>query len=224
MKESDSFVYLAAHDLRAPLMSVKGILNLIKLDPERKNLDQYCHLLENSVDKMNQSINDIITKSKSEKAKTLLQEVDLNTVATDAIESLYFMTGAEFVQIIVSIDDVKFISDYRLLLSIFSNLISNAIRYRDSDKISSYLKISASSNNEDVEIIFEDNGIGIEESIHDKIFDPFFLNNPEQGGTGLGLYMVKSSVEKLDGTIQLQSKPGVGTTFTVQIPKLIRKE
>lgn len=225
MKESDSFVYLAAHDLRAPLMSVKGLLNLIKQDPERKNLDYYFTLLERSIDKMNQTINDIITYSKSGKIKISLQEINLERVIEDAIQSLHFMKDAEFVCIDLSIDDENwnFISDYKILFSVFSNIISNAIRYRDAKK-SSFLKIRAFLNNEVVEIIFEDNGIGIDESLQSKIFDKFFMGDHEHGGTGLGLYMVKSSLEKLDGNIHVQSKLGEGSTFTIHIPKLIVKK
>lgn len=221
MNESESFFYLAAHDLRAPLMSVKGLLNLIKIDPEKKNLDQYFNLLERSVDKMNQSITEIITYAMGSKVKILPQEVNLRTIAEAAVQALRFIDG-EKIRIELFIEqNLVFNSDYRILFAIFNNIISNAIRYRDPDK-ASFLKISAISNSEDIEITFEDNGIGMGEVTMKKAFDKFFLASPEQGGTGLGLYMVKNAVEKLDGNIQVESKIGEGTTFTIQIPTLIR--
>ena len=220
MKE---FMFLAAHDLRAPLMSVKGILNLIKIDPEKKNLDQYFMLLEHNLDKMNQSINDIVSYSSSDgRVKVSLQEIELKEIAVDALESLYFTRGAEHVRFRVSIDDVRFISDYKILYSIFSSLITHAIRYRDPNK-DSYLRISATSNSEGVELVFEDNGMGLDESVHDKVFDKYFLGNREEE-TGPGLYMIKNSLDLLDGRIQVQSAIGQGTTFTIQIPILIKKE
>jgi signal transduction histidine kinase len=223
MKESESFFYLAAHDLRAPLMSVKGLLNLIKIDPEKKNLDQYFNLLERSVDKMNQSITEIITRGMGNKIKISPQEVNLRTIAEDAVQALRFIDG-EKIRIELFIEqNLEFISDYRVLFGIFNNIISNAIRYRDPDK-SSFLKISTISNSENIEIVFEDNGIGMDDETIKKAFDKFFLASPDQGGTGLGLYMVKNAVEKLDGNIQVESKIGEGTTFTIQIPTLIRKE
>ena len=223
MKESESFFYLAAHDLRAPLMSVKGLLNLIKIDPEKKNLDQYFNLIERSVEKINQSIADIITYSMGDKIKVAPQEVNLRAVAEDAIQSLRFIDG-EKIRIDLFIEqNLVFISDYRILFGIFNNLISNAIRYHDPDK-SSFLKISATSNSEEVEITFEDNGIGMDESTLKKVFNKFFLASPEQGGTGLGLFIVKNAIKKLDGSIHVESKMGEGTTFTIQIQKLIRKE
>jgi signal transduction histidine kinase len=223
MKESESFFYSAAHDLRAPLMSVKGLLNLIKIDPERKNMDQYFKLLERSVEKMNQSITELISYSMGTKIKMMPQEVNLRTVAEDAVQSLRFIDGDKIrIELFIE-QNLLFISDYRILYGIFNNIISNAIRYRDPDK-SSFLKISATSNSEDVEIAFEDNGIGMGEQTLEKIFDKYFLANPQHGGTGLGLHMVKNAVEKLDGSIHVESKLGEGTTFTIQIPLLIRKE
>jgi signal transduction histidine kinase len=223
MKESESFFYLAAHDLRAPLMSVKGLLNLIKIDPEKKNMEQYFKLLERSVEKMNQSITELISYSMGTKIKIVPEEVNLRTVAEDAVQSLRFIDG-EKIRIELFIEqNLVFISDYRILFGIFNNIISNAIRYRDPDK-SSFLKISATGNNEDIEISFEDNGVGMSPQTKARIFDKFFLANPEQGGTGLGLYMVKNAVEKLDGRILVESKLGTGTTFTIQIPLLIKKD
>src|SRR5689334_18804652 len=136
MKGPDSFVYMAAHDLRAPMMSVKGLLNLIKQDPERKNLDYYFSLLERSIDKMSQSINDIISTSKNGKIKVELEEVNLKKILEDSLQSIRFMKEAEFVRFDLFIDNQNFISDYKILFSIFSNIISNAIRYRDPHKSS----------------------------------------------------------------------------------------
>jgi signal transduction histidine kinase len=157
------------------------------------------------------------------KIKVSPQEVNLRTIAEDTVQALRFIDG-EKIRIEIFIEqNLVFISDYRILFGIFNNIISNAIRYRDPDK-SSFLKISAISNSEDIEITFEDNGIGMDNATRKKAFNKFFLASPEQGGTGLGLYMVKDAVEKLDGNIQVESKLGEGTTFTLQIPTLIRKE
>lgn len=220
MKESDAFVYLAAHDLRAPLMSVKGLLNLMKQEKEKKTLDHYMSLLERSVDKMNQSISDIINYSKNGRVKIVPQDVNLRTIAEDTIQSLRYIKGADAVKIDLSIDQQhEFLSDRKILMSVFSNMISNAIRYRDPGK-PSFLKIRAIFQARGVEIAFEDNGIGIDREIQNSIFDKFFLGNSERGGTGLGLYMVRNSIEKMGGSIQVQSAPGIGTTFTIRLPYL----
>lgn len=218
MKESDSLVYLAAHDLRAPLMSVKGLLNLIRQDPERENLDYYFSLVERSIDKMNQSINDMISYSKNGKIKVELAEVNLKKVIDESLQSLRFMKEAELVHFDLFVDDENFISDHKILFSIFSNIISNAIRYRDPQK-SSFLKIHTALTPQYVEVTFKDNGIGIDEQTQKEIFNKFFLSDHHQGGTGLGLYMVKTCLEKLGGTVKVESEIGEGTTFILQIPR-----
>lgn len=218
MKEHDPFVYLAAHDLRAPLMSVKGLLYLMKLDSERKNLESYFSLLELSVDKMNQSITDIIAYSKKGTTTFIPHEVNFRKIAEESIQSLRYMAGAESVRIDLSVEEGGlFFSDYTCLFSIYSNLLSNAIRYRDTNK-ESFLKISVTFNREGAQTIFEDNGIGIDESLQERVFDKFFRANEENGGSGLGLYMVKRSMEKLGGSISINSKVGEGTKFILQKP------
>lgn len=223
MKEHDPFVYLAAHDLRAPLMSVKGLLYLMKLDSERQNLDNYFSLLEISVDKMNQSISDIIAYSKKGSTGFIPHAVNFRKIAEESIQSLRYMAGAESVRIDLSIEEGGlFFSDYTCLFSIYSNLLSNAIRYRDPNK-PSFLKINVTFNSEGAQTVFEDNGIGIEEELQTKVFDKFFRVNPGYGGSGLGLYMVKRSIEKLGGSICLKSRIGEGTTFILQKPNLLAR-
>ena len=221
MKEHDPFVYLAAHDLRAPLMSVKGLLYLMRLDSERKNLDNYFSLLELSVDKMNQSISDIIAYSKKGSTGFIPHEVDFRKIAEESIQSLRYMAGAESVRIDLSVEEGGlFFSDYTCLFSIYSNLLSNAIRYRDTNK-DSFLKIDVTFNSEGAQTIFEDNGIGIDETLQEKVFDKFFRANDDYGGSGLGLYMVKRSIEKLGGSIRIKSRIGEGTTFILQKPNFL---
>lgn len=218
MKKHDASIYLAAHDLRAPLMSVKGLLNLIRQNQGTENIDYYFNLLEKSVDKINQSIMDLVNHSKNDKV-TCQQELNLKRTIEEVIQSLRFMKDAEFVRVELSIpENLTFTSDSKTLSSIFNNIISNAIRYRDSSKYS-FLKISGVEMKETVEIILEDNGIGIEEVDQKRIFQKFFLGNQDRGGTGLGLYIVKSSIDKLGGSIEVESRIKEGTKFLIRLPK-----
>jgi signal transduction histidine kinase len=221
--DQESFVYMAAHDLRSPLMSVKGLIYLMQLESEKEHLQSYFGLLEKSVDRMNQAISDIITRSQNGIDEIELQPVDLKEIAQESIDYLQYIVGADSVRISLSAEEGGlFFSNRKKLQSVFTNIISNAIRYRDENK-NSFLKINVIFNNEGCQAIFEDNGIGMDEDTQSKVFDKFFLVNPKQGGTGLGLYMVKESVEKLGGNIHLRSKIGKGTTFIIQIPNLMAK-
>jgi PAS domain S-box-containing protein len=217
--ELDRFVYSASHDLRAPLMSVKGLLNMIKLDPDRNNVENYLALIEKSVIKLDSFISDIILYSRNARMDVMPKEIDFHELLQESIDSLKYMDGAEAVRSIRKVE-IKgpFYSDYSRLLIVFNNLISNAVRYRDAWKKDQYLRIDISSDTEKAVIAFSDNGIGIQQEYLDKIFKMFFRANADSKGSGLGLYIVKGAIEKLDGTIQVHSKLGEGTTFTMEIP------
>jgi PAS domain S-box-containing protein len=219
--ELDRFVYSASHDLRAPLMSVKGLLNMIKLDPDKENVEHYLTLIEKSVGKLDNFISDIINYSRNARMDVMPKEIDFHELLQESIDALKFMEGAEHVKSLRKIEvHGAFYSDYSRLLIVFNNMISNAVRYRDTWKKESYLKIDIAANPEKATIIFSDNGIGIQQEYVDKIFKMFFRANADSKGSGLGLYIVKGAVEKLEGTIQVQSKLGEGTTFIIEVPNL----
>jgi PAS domain S-box-containing protein len=219
--ELDRFVYSASHDLRAPLMSVKGILNMIKLDPDKQNVEHYLSLIERSVCKLDNFISDIINYSRNSRMDIMPKEIDFHALLQESIDSLKFMEGAEQVRSIKNISiEAPFYSDYSRLLIIFNNIISNSVRYRDTWKEDSFLKIDIRTTADQATITFTDNGVGIAEEYVGKIFKMFFRANADSKGSGLGLYIVKSAVEKLSGAIQVQSRLGEGTTFVVHVPNL----
>lgn len=114
---------------------------------------------------------------------------------------------------------IPFYSDHSRLLIIFNNIISNAVRYYDRWK-ESFLQIDIVVDKDKAEIHFSDNGVGIAEEFLDKIFKMFFRASYESKGSGLGLYIVKSTVEKLNGKISVKSKLGEGTHFTIEVPNI----
>lgn len=220
--ELDRFVYSASHDLRAPLMSVKGLLHMIKVDPEEKNLYNYLSLIEQSINKLDHFILDIINYSRNSRMQVIAKEINFNDLLNESIESLKYMEGAEEVRSIKNINTpVPFYSDYSRLLIIFNNIISNAVRYRDTWKKESYLEISITTEEKKAVIVFSDNGVGIPEEYVENIFKMFFRANADSKGSGLGLYIVKGAVEKMNGDISVDSRLGEGTTFYIEIPNLM---
>jgi PAS domain S-box-containing protein len=220
--ELDRFVYSASHDLRAPLMSVKGILNMIKVDPDPKNAEHYLELIERSVDKLDNFISDIINYSRNSRMDILPKEINFNALLQESIDSLKFMEGAEQVRSLRNVDaSVPFYSDYSRLLIIFNNIISNAVRYRDRWKSDCFLQINITVSAEEAAITFKDNGVGIAPAYVDKVFKMFFRANADSNGSGLGLYIVKSAVEKLGGEISVTSEVGEGSSFAIRIPNHI---
>ena len=218
--ELDRFVYSASHDLRAPLMSVKGLLNMISMDPDKNHLPQYLELMDQSINKLDHFISDIIHYSRNARMEVKLKEIDFNALVDESFESLKFMEGASSVSITRDVSViVPFQSDASRLIIIFNNIIANAVRYRDPRK-ESRLHISISSSAEFAILRFTDNGIGVPEEHLDNIFRMFFRASADSKGSGLGLYIVKGVVEKLMGTIEIESTVGLGTTFIVTLPHI----
>jgi PAS domain S-box-containing protein len=217
--ELDRFVYSASHDLRAPLMSVKGLVNVLRLDTDPESSKKYLDLIEQSVNKLDNFISDIIHHSRNSRMDILVKEINFNELLSESIASLKYMEGAEQVESIREIQvTAPFYSDPSRLLIIFNNIIANAVRYRDVWKRQSYIKIEIHTTSENALLRFSDNGVGIASEYMDNLFKMFFRASAESKGSGLGLYIVKSVVEKLGGTIRATSELGVGTTFEISLP------
>ncbi len=214
-------VYSITHDLRAPLMSIKGMINLLRLDSSKDHLDNYLMFLEASVNKMDESISAIIDYSKSNEIEITKQEVDLFDAVNESLKTLQYMPEMEFLHVTIATQESGlFISDRKKLISFFSNIISNAVRYRDSAK-KSFLHIDISFSKGNAIVVFKDNGIGIDKSLQSKVFDKLFRVTEDDKGSGLGLYILKKGIEILGGKIKLQSTLGEGSTFTMEIPNLL---
>ncbi|MDL5050957.1 PAS domain-containing sensor histidine kinase [Oscillatoria amoena NRMC-F 0135] len=217
--ELDRFVYSASHDLRAPLMSVKGLVNVLRLDHNPSSTEKYLALIEQSVNKLDQFISDIIHHSRNSRMDMLFKEINFHELLSESIASLKYMEGAEQVECKRDIQTGSpFYSDPSRLLIIFNNIIANAVRYRDPWKKQSYIHIEITTNAESARMRFSDNGIGIAREYHNNLFKMFFRASAESKGSGLGLYIVKSVIEKLGGTIAVQSDLGIGTSFQIVIP------
>jgi signal transduction histidine kinase len=114
---------------------------------------------------------------------------------------------------------LQYNTDEKIFYSIVQNFIENGIKYKDDKKPKPYLKIKAAMVNGKLVMKFEDNGLGIAEEHHLKIFDMFYKIDPSSNGTGLGLHIVKLNIEKLNGKVGVESAVGKGTTFTVVFKK-----
>ena len=101
--------------------------------------------------------------------------------------------------------------------------MNNAIKYADPEKSLPFIKVNAKVQTDFCIITFEDNGIGIEEEFKNKIFNLFYRATSQAQGTGIGLFIVKDTIERLSGKIEVESQIGKGTTFIVQIPNQLFK-
>ncbi len=222
-QELDSFVYSVSHDLRAPLLSLLGLLNISRLDerPRDPIYDQYFGMMEKSIKKLDGTLKEILDYSRNARMEVKAVEVDLLHLLKKSIQKLEYLDG--FNEIEIGIDTRRsyspFYSDAYRISVVFENLLSNAIKYRNARK-KCLLQIQLDITRNEAVILFSDNGIGIEEKVLSNVFKMFYRGTEQSEGAGLGLYLVKETAQKMGGDITVTSKYGMGSTFEFKIPNI----
>lgn len=220
--ELDHFVYRVSHDLRAPLASSFGLINLSEHSESLEELKSYIALQKKSLLKLDHFIEDIMDYSRNARLDTEPEEIPLPGFIQDIFEQLRFAPKSERVrkEVILSPESVGFKSDIRRVKMIFSNLLANAIQYSDMYKETPFVRVRIKISGEEAVFEVEDNGYGIRAELQHKVFDMFARATTREHGSGLGLYIVKEAVRKLQGEIKLDSTFGQGSTFKVVLPNL----
>ncbi len=220
-KELDRFVYSASHDLRSPLGSVMGLISLIEEDCRETETLEHVKMIKTSVNRLDGFIRNILNYSQNNRTELDVEKVPIKNSIYDVVDSLRSMKKAKGIDFNIQVlDEQPFYSDSRRFNAILENLVSNAVKYHTDEEIDRYVKITAITEIEGLKLTIVDNGIGISEVHQDKIFDMFFRISGNSNSSGIGLYIVKKTVEKLNGTIEVESKEGAGTTFIVTLKNL----
>ncbi len=223
--ELDSFVYHASHDLRSPLRSVLGLIDLYRLEDSPKIRDQCIERIESSVKRLDDLVMDLLSISRNDRIDDQYSDLNLLVEINNSISSYYNASDTKDLQIISKIHQkVPFRSDATRLRIILNNVISNAIKYRSFERDSSFIKIEALVDEKECKLTIEDNGEGIEESKLPHIFDMFYRATIKSVGSGLGLYIVKKVIDKLNASIEVESVELEGTTFIITIPNAINTD
>ncbi len=218
----DHVIYKTTHDLRAPLRSALGLIQLAELEPEAYM--KYLSLIKSSLLRLDSMIDEMNNFYQNDKLAIKNDRIDVRQLINREIENLNNMPEAQDIRFDVFVDgDVPFYSDPLRVKTIVSNLLSNAIKYSDPQKMRKYIQVSAHVFADWLFVTIEDNGIGIEIEHQEKIFDLFYRVSADKKGTGLGLYIVKDTVDRLKGKIYVRSKRGEGTSFTLTLPNTIDK-
>jgi signal transduction histidine kinase len=217
--ELDRFLYSTSHDLRSPLSSIKGLINVARYDTTDPKIHGYFNMMTDRVDRLEYFIKDIIDYSKNTRTSVNPENVNCKSLVEEVVDQLKYVEGAQEITFIREIEvDSTVLLDKGRLDVIFANLLANAIKYHDFSKLEKWIKISVKQSVEGLELSVSDNGIGIAPDHQQRIFDMFFRGTIKSSGSGLGLFIVKQTVEKMGGTIRLVSSPGSGSTFTVSLP------
>ena len=219
--ELDNFVYKVSHDLRAPLSSVLGLVNLSRLQGNSDDPLEYMELIGEKIHALDNFIGDVLSHSKNLNLEVSIGKVDLAGIIEQTFKDLGYLKGARQTRRSVKIEGIEFYGDHWRVSEIFRNLISNAIKYRRPDADDSEIIIKINVDHLCADITFADNGIGIKETSLKRIFDMFYRATDQGDGSGIGLYIVKNAVEKLGGQIKVASRPGQGTRFHILLPNRI---
>lgn len=216
-KELDRFVYSTSHDLRSPLTSLKGLVQIAKEEEDMEQIKFYFELMDQSISRQDQFIIDIIDYSRNKRLEKKKQNVNLPQLIEDTIQQYSYTDNAKTIKIEKKIEIEEIKSDPLRLKIIFNNLISNAIKYCDLEKQEKKIEINVFKENDTCKIVVKDNGIGIKEDVLPRIFEMFYGTN-HNIGSGLGLYITMEAVKILNGTITASSQINEGTTFTITLP------
>ena len=219
-EELNLFLYSASHDLKGPLKTIEGLCNIGMTDKNVSHPEIY-NLIKNKLKNLESNISDLnlVTKLKNEDASGV--KIDFDTVHSEILERFRFYEGFSEMSIQYSNSlKVDLWADLFSIKCIYQNIFENALKYRDVHK-KSQLIIHVSEANGFVELKIQDNGLGISEQVKPKIFEMFYRGNEKSSDdTGLGLFIVKLAVDKLNAAIAVESKENLGTTFIISIPFL----
>ena len=215
--ELDRFVYSTSHDLRAPLLSLLGLINISKTD----NDPSYLNMMESSVRKLDDFIKEIIDYSRNARLEAKVSRFNIDELIRGIIQDLEYLDVENNVECKIKVQGSEIVeTDEARVKIVLNNIISNALKYIDNSRKEHLVNINIDNTGQQLLIQITDNGIGISNDQVKNIFNMFHRATEKSSGSGIGLYIVKETIDKLKGQIEVQSKPGEGTTFNIHIPKM----
>lgn len=217
--ELDNFVYSISHDLRSPLLSIKGILSIVKDAAEltAKN-KHFLDLATTSAERLDGTIQEILDYSRNARLELQLTDFDLKEMIQTIFDDLKF-SCQENMKFSVHINGSSVIrSDKYRVNTLLKNIIGNSVKYHRLDLDNPYVTVNIDRSDDHITMAVIDNGQGIAEKNIEKVFGMFFRGTSKVPGTGLGLYICKEILSKLGGKIDVKSKIEEGTTMTISFP------
>lgn len=216
--ELDNFVYRVSHDLRSPLLSINGLISLINYEEINPVVSEYVTLIDNSVNRMDASIQDILEYSRNSRLDVKYELVNIKEMVYEVFNDIKFLTDSQIELEYYTNDEDTFVTDKFRISTLLKNLIGNAVKYKR-DLPHSFIKFYLIKNSRTITLRILDNGLGISKNSIPKVFDMFYRGSSASVGTGLGLYICKEIIDRLHGKIKLKSKIDVGTEFEITLPQ-----
>jgi signal transduction histidine kinase/HAMP domain-containing protein len=220
-EELSTFVYRTAHDLKGPIASILGLINTVDNEVESEDGKMIFRMVKGQAEKLDVTLR-MLSKTMAVKGAPLnIEPIDFKYHIDNILDKMHNLEYFHSANVMVNVYNIKqFSSDHEVVEYILQNLIENAIKFQDKNKAERTIRINVFDYEGGVKMEISDNGIGIDSNSKARVFDMFFRANAHVKGIGLGLYLVKHSVGKLKGHIDIHSEEGIGTTFSVYIPDL----
>ena len=218
-KRLKTTIYKIGHDIQGPLNSMEGLINLSKIEESESTIRTYFSYIEKSVLNLKEFTQETISLATS---TAKIEVIKFDMIVNDIFESVKYSEHYKQIELKKDINQISEFFSYKSeIVSIISNVIYNSLKYYDKRKKKSILSISINSNDTEAHISIKDNGIGINRDNVAKIFDLNFQVNKDQiNGFGVGLNLVKKSIQFINGSLNVQSEIGEGSEFTFIIPNL----
>lgn len=218
-EELDRFVYSASHDMRAPLASLLGLIHLSEKTNSPDELHLYMGMMKERIKTMEGFIKEVTDYSRNTRLGLTVGEVAVRPLLEEIARTLAYAVDQRKVKLLYDVDAaMTATTDINRLRVVLNNLVSNAYKYHDAAKTDRFIRLSGFRKEKTVFITVEDNGMGIAPEHLHRVFDMFYRASEKSEGSGLGLYIVKETLQKLGGDISVTSKLGEGTAFTFSVP------
>jgi signal transduction histidine kinase len=222
-QDLDRFIYSASHDIRSPVSSIKGLVNIMRAEIREENSQRLVDMIEVCVKRLDRFVTSLTAFGQNSKKELKDLRIDFEMVVALVLKQLEGHPAHATTDVTVDIDQRNvFYSDlFRTRLALF-NIVKNAFDYVDRQKKAQTLSITVSTHHEKAVIEIFDNGIGIPDAHSDNVFNMFYRASSTSRGSGMGLYIAREAVIAMGGFITLNSKQGVGTVVKIELPNSTR--
>jgi PAS domain S-box-containing protein len=218
-EELNKLTYKISHDLRSPLASVLGLIEITQFVETIEEKNQYLEMMRSNVKRLDSMIISLISMAKNSGTDLLKDQIDFESFTEHLFDSVRFAENAIGIRLEADIKQTtEFINDKERLNIVLGNLLSNAIRYSNPSERFPFVKIEVKVSERDAIILVKDNGIGIAREEQYHIFEMFYKAGNHKSGSGLGLSIVKETLASMKGSISVESEIGKGSIFKVVLP------
>lgn len=217
--EFESFIYRSSHDLRGPISTIKGLVNVSSIDNKKTFVHKCMEMVGECANKMDSTLVDLKDIVRIKQTELDISEIDLEAIVKMQISIFKGAKGFDSIKWnLSSVQEQPFYSDLTLVNIIIQNILDNSIKYINQVERTRIIDVDINCKEDACHLVITDNGPGISDEFLEKIFQMFFRANEGSDGKGVGLYLVKSAVDKLKGEVELFSEPNEGTSIRVFLP------